>query len=66
MSVELGRDRECSDSHTQPLTDTDLTELWQQRAYDEKEENASEAEGRVSNEILVKKNGADASKFGNC
>jgi hypothetical protein len=28
--------RECLDSHSQPLSDTDLTELQQQRTYDEK------------------------------
>jgi hypothetical protein len=42
------------DSHTQPPTDTDLIELDQQRTCDEKEEIASEGEGCVSKEILIK------------
>jgi hypothetical protein len=40
--------RECLDSHSQPLIDTDLTELEQRRTYDEKEEIASEGERCVS------------------
>jgi hypothetical protein len=35
---------ECLDSHSQALTDTDLIELGEQRAYDGKEEIASEGE----------------------
>jgi hypothetical protein len=46
--------RECLDSHSQPLTDTDLAELEQQLTYDEKEEIASERERCVSKEILIK------------
>jgi hypothetical protein len=46
--------RECLDSHSQPLTDMDLIELEQQHTYDEKEEIASEGEGSVSKEILIK------------
>jgi hypothetical protein len=45
--------RECLDSHSQPLTDTDLIEVHQQRTYDEKEETASEGEGCLSKEILI-------------
>jgi hypothetical protein len=41
--------RECLESHSQPLSDTDLTEMEQRRACDEKE-----GEGCVSKEILVK------------
>jgi hypothetical protein len=46
--------RECLDSHSQPLTDTDRVKLGQQLTYDEKEEIASEGEGCVSKEILIK------------
>jgi hypothetical protein len=46
--------RESLDSHSQPLTNTDLIELEQQRTYGEKEEIASEIEGCVSKEILIK------------
>jgi hypothetical protein len=46
--------RERLDSHSKPLTDTELIELEQQRTYDEKEEIASEGKGRVSKEILIK------------
>jgi hypothetical protein len=46
--------REYLDLHSQPLTDTDLTESEQQLTYDEKEEIASEGEGCVSKEILIK------------
>jgi hypothetical protein len=44
---------ECLDSHSQPFTNTDLTEFEQQCTYDEKAETASEGEGCVSKEILV-------------
>jgi hypothetical protein len=61
MSVHLGFEdvdssnvRECLDSHSQPLTDTDLIELEQQRTFDKKEEIVSEGEGCVSKEILIK------------
>jgi hypothetical protein len=40
--------RICLDSNSQPLTDTDLTELKKKRTYDEKEEIASEGDGYVS------------------
>jgi hypothetical protein len=46
--------RECLDSHSQPLTDTDLTKLEQQRAYDEKEETVNEGEKCVSKKISLK------------
>jgi hypothetical protein len=46
--------RECLDSHSQPLTDTDLTESVQQRTYYKKEEIAYKGEGSVSKEILIK------------
>jgi hypothetical protein len=46
--------RKHLNSHSQPLIDTDLTELEQQRSYDEKEEIASEEDKRVSKEILIK------------
>lgn len=45
--------REYFDLNSQPLTDTDLTELEQLRTYDEKAKIASEGEGCVSKEILV-------------
>jgi hypothetical protein len=46
--------RECLDSHSRPLTDTDLIELEQQRVYGEEEEIASDGEGSVSKQILIK------------
>jgi hypothetical protein len=45
--------REYLNSHSQPLTDTDLTELEQQRAHDEKGKTVSEYEC-FSKEILIK------------
>jgi hypothetical protein len=54
MSMDLGFEdddsrnvRESLDSHSQPLTDTDLIELEQQLTFGEKEEIASEGEGCV-------------------
>jgi hypothetical protein len=52
--VDLPSVRECLDSHSQPLTDMDLTELEQQCTYDEKEQIAAEGEGCVSKKILIK------------
>jgi hypothetical protein len=52
--VDSPKVRERLDSHSQALTDTDLIELEEQRAYDEEEEIASEGEGCVSKEILIK------------
>jgi hypothetical protein len=46
--------RECRHSHSQPLSDTDLSELGQRLTYGEKEEIASEGEGCASKEILIK------------
>jgi hypothetical protein len=61
MSVDTGFEdvdspsvRECMDSHSQPSTDRDPIELEQQRTYDKKKEIASEGEGCVSKEILIK------------
>jgi sugar-specific transcriptional regulator TrmB len=47
--------RECLDSHSQPLTDTDLIELEQRCAYDVKEEIATYGENCISKEISLKK-----------
>jgi hypothetical protein len=58
-------DNECLASHSQPLTDTDLTELAQQRTYDEKEETASEADACLKGNS-DKGTPADVSKYGNC
>jgi hypothetical protein len=72
MSVDLGFEdvdslnvRECLESHSQPFTDIDLTELGQPHIYDEKEETASEGDGCFKGNF-DKKTRADISKFGNC
>jgi hypothetical protein len=50
----------------QSLTDTELTEVEWQRAYDENEEIASEGDGCVSKDNSDKATRADVSKFGSC
>jgi hypothetical protein len=45
--VDSSNVRECLDSNSQPLTDTELVELEQQHTYDEKGEIASERDGCV-------------------
>jgi hypothetical protein len=61
MSVDFGFEdvdssnvKECLDSHSQPLTHMNLIELKPQGASDKSVEIASEGEGCVSKEILVK------------
>jgi hypothetical protein len=73
MSVDVGFGavhspsvRECLQSRSQSLTDTDLTEMEQRRAYEEIEEITSEGDGCVWKEHSDKGSQADVSKFGSC